>query len=82
MNFSIKNNEHTKDIIESLNTFGEEVRVDKYSHTVFIEVDTSDDSILHAIVCVWANVLRISHKEDSGNAFEISLKDIETIYDL
>lgn len=82
MYIELKNNAYTKDIIESLKAFGEEVEVKEYSVITFVKMDTSNDSIVSCLVSVMDNSLRVFSTQDYDNYFNIDLSNIYVIYNL
>lgn len=82
MYIKLKNNAYTKDIIESLKAFGEEVEVREYSVITFVRMDTSNDSIVACLVNITDNVIRIYSRQDYENYFDLNLSNVYTIYSL
>lgn len=85
MYFILKNNEHTKDIIESLKTFGEEVTTNTFDILTFVSVDTSSNSTIGAYATYnmskeW--IIRVYSKQDVLNCIELNMENVETLYGL
>lgn len=90
MYICLRNTENTKNIVESLIAFGEDIYVNDLETLTFIKIATDSTStisayftkFLHADSFTYHWAIRVYNKEDHANALNIRIEEIETIFGL